>query len=760
MKINTMIKIKYLLILFAASTLFACTQNVKVENKVSVEKEKSYKDAPFIQEYHEAYYVSENNADNEVRSIAVDKESNVWIATAAGVFRKNKESREWVPVINDEERGPAYSVIVNPDGSVLMGTWNGIYRFHKNQLTKEEGAKPPISVICNDGNGNYALGPYGIWHSKNNKWEIQDYKIARSVRDAISDGEGGLLVATDAGLYHCKNGESTLYQNTNELISCYVKAISFAPDGKIWAGVMGGVSIREGEHLLKNLTPNEGIPSIFINSIKQSPDSVMWVGTDVGVVRFAKDGSHSLRFSKRWLTNNKVNDIAFDNNGNTWIATANGVSAIKRKMMTLLDKEKNFYSQLMKKHIREPWICGILRLENPGDTASWRNSDDDNDGEYTGGYLAMESFRYAVTKDGDAKIKARKAFEFLKLLQTVTGTEGFFARTIVPADWKEVHDANRTYTERQKADELVNDPRYKPVEERWRKSKDGKWLWKGDTSSDEMDGHMMSYFFYYELAADDQEKELVRNHVKKIMDELIKNNYNLIDVDGTHTRWSVWSPDQLNGDPDWSPERSLNSFELLAYLKFVGHITGDEKYEKEYRRLIDKEGYLENVSHLNAKNPAWQIYFDLTMEGYLFPILLRYEKDPELKEFYQNLIDEWMNKQTYGENLINNLTYTFATGKIVNVPQTIDFLRDTPLDLMDWPIDHTLREDVRIVRIPILEEVQIDELPPASERATVRWDKNPWAATQGDLYQVREPVFWLWPYWMARYFKIIEGEKN
>ena len=59
----------------------------------------------------------------------------------------------------------------------------------------------------------------------------------------------------------------------------------------------------------------------------------------------------------------------------------------------------------------------------------------------------MESFRYAVTKEEDAHIKARKAFNFLKLLQEVTGTDGFFARTIVPSDWTSVHDGNRTYTE-------------------------------------------------------------------------------------------------------------------------------------------------------------------------------------------------------------------------------------------------------------------------------------------------------------------------
>ncbi len=718
-----------------------------------------YTDVPFIQETHIGFRVSNNPADNEVRSISVDKEANVWIATASGVFVKKPDSREWHPIISGKERGPAYAVTVTEKGDVLLGTWDGIYRFSNHQLKKDEGVKPPISKICNDGTGNFALGPYGIWRFTGNKWEPQQYRIARSVRDAKTDLDGNLWVATEAGLYQCKDGKTKLYQDVSDLISCYARTISFDPNGNLWVGVLGGVSVRNGDRLIKNITTKEGIPSAHVNCIRQSPDGVMWVGTNVGVVRYSRDGSHSLRFSKRWLTDDKVNDVAFDGEGNAWIGTANGVSEIKRGKMTLEDKKNNLYAQLMRKNMRDPWTCGVLRLDIPGDTASWHNSDDDNDGEYTSGYLAMESFRYAVTKDKDAKIKARKAFEFLKFLQTVTETEGFFARSVVPTNWTYVNDGNRSYSPQEVAEELVRDPRYKPVETRWRKSKDGKWLWKGDTSTDEMDGHMMGYFYYYELVADQQEKALVRDHVKKIIDHLIETKYNLVDIDGLPTHWAIWSPEQINHDPEWASERSINSFELLTYLKFAEHLTGDEKYEKEYRRLIDKEGYLDNVSHLNQKNPAWQIYFDRTLEGYLFPILLKYETDSKLKAFYSKLYDEWLANQPSGENLINNLTYTYATGKKVNVSQTLDFLIDTPLDLMDWPIDHTLREDVQIVRSPILEEVQISELPPASIRATVRWDKNPWSAKQGDLRMVREPVFWLWPYWMARYNRIIENPK-
>ena len=289
-------------------------------------------------------------------------------------------------------------------------------------------------------------------------------------------------------------------------------------------------------------------------------------------------------------------DISFDTGGNAWVATAGGVSAIKRRKMTLAGKAAFFYDVLMRRHIRAPWIAGQCHLPVPGDTTSFTPEDDDNDGEYTSNYLAMESFRYAVTREEDAQIKARKAFNFLKLLQAVTATDGFFARTIVPSSWASVHDGNMTYNEKQLADALVEDPRFKPVEVRWHKSPDGNWLWKGDASSDEMCGHMMGYFFYYELVADETEKEMVRNHVRKIMDHLIRNNYNFTDIDGTHTRWGVWSPDQLNRDPEWSSEKSINSFELLAFLKFTYGITHDKKYQNEYLRLINKEGYLRNIA--------------------------------------------------------------------------------------------------------------------------------------------------------------------
>jgi hypothetical protein len=712
----------------------------------------------FFQEYHEAYPVSNSANENNIRSITVDRYNTVYITSATGVYKKNEGETAWTTLpFRETDNGPAYSVIADEANIIWIGNWKGVFQFQNNSIKQIEGTNGPISVLCLSKEGMYALGPGGVWFFDGNNFIKKNYPVARSVRAAISDNHEGLWVASDVGLYHSGKNGTIHFFKTNILISAGLKGLDVHNDGSLWVAGLGGISVIKDDRRKRTITPKEGCPSIYINCIKKSPDGTMWVGTKVGVVRFYPDGKHSLLFSRRWLLDDHVNDIAFDQQGNAWIATGKGVSAIKRKQMSLASKQDYFYSVLMRRHIREPWIAGQCHLLAPGDTTRWQPEDDDNDGEYTGNYLAMESFRYAVMHDKDAREKAKRAFHFLKQLQDITNGDGYFARSIVPIGWEDrVHDNNRTYNEKDIAEELVIDPRYKPVEKRWHKSADDKWLWKGDASSDEWCGHMMGYFFYYELAADEDEKKIIRQHVASLVDHLIAHDFTMTDVDGTHTHWSVWSPTLLNHNPEWMQDRYQNSMELLTFLKFAYYLTKDEKYQQHYLRLINKEHYLENMSHIAEQNPAWFIYFDVTLQAYLYPILLHCEKDPKLLAFYQQHMDNWMEKRKADKNPQINFLYCYARHKRTELKSSVDFLIDTPLDLVDWNIDHTKREDVQLVHTPVMDELQVKELPDASIRATVRWDKNPWAAISGSPETEKEPVFWLYPYWLGRYLKMIQ----
>jgi hypothetical protein len=150
----------------------------------------SYKDTIFWQEYHEGYPLGKGY-DSDIRSIAVDLEDNVWIATREGVFRKSKDKQIWLPVLPKEEQGPSFDVEVDQE-SVWLSTWNAVYLFKDGSLHKMPGATPPISSLCATQEGVYALGPKGTWLYSGEKCEQKHFQIARSIRDVITDGKGGI----------------------------------------------------------------------------------------------------------------------------------------------------------------------------------------------------------------------------------------------------------------------------------------------------------------------------------------------------------------------------------------------------------------------------------------------------------------------------------------------------------------------------------------------------------------------------------------
>jgi hypothetical protein len=481
----------------------------------------------------------------------------------------------------------------------------------------------------------------------------------------------------------------------------------------------------------------------------------MWVGTDRGIARY--DGkSWSIRHSRRWLASDDVRDITFDSHGTAWIATDKGVSAIKCKSMTLTEKADYFLDVCLTRHVREPGLVEKCSLSTPGDVNTWQPRDDDNDGQYTSMYLAMESFRYAATKDPRAKTNAKKAFEALRFLQTVTETPGFVARTVIPSSWTKMADPNRKISDRQWAEMVVENPREKRFETRWRPSSDGKWLWKGDTSSDEITGHMFGYLFYYDLVADEAEKQRVSRHIQNITDYIINGGYVLRDIDGTHTKWGVWSPNKLNNDPDWAPERGVNSVEILSYLKLAYRVSGEIRYQNRYLKLLNEYGYAANVRRAKTTNPTWRTHIDDELLALAYPCLLIHEDDPKLRSLYRESLDYWYAAVKADCSPFFEFIYGACCGQTPQLEVSVDYLRDASLDLVRWTVDNSRREDIKIVRTPEWEHLQTNRLLPPSERGVIRWDENPWRVVQGDGgHTESDGVSWLLPYWMGRYYGYI-----
>src|SRR5262249_12765159 len=121
--------------------------------------------------------------------------------------------------------------------------------------------------------------------------------------------------------------------------------------------------------------------------------------------------------------------------------------------------------------------------------------------------------------------------------------------------------------------------------------KDPNILCKGDTSSDELDGHYFAWRIYYDLVADEGDKKAIREVCRAVTNNILDHEYTLVGHTGRKTRWGVFGPQFMNDDPRWHDQRYLNSLELLSYLKTATHICGDKRFSDAYEDLIKNHHY-------------------------------------------------------------------------------------------------------------------------------------------------------------------------
>jgi hypothetical protein len=272
----------------------------------------------------------------------------------------------------------------------------------------------------------------------------------------------------------------------------------------------------------------------------------------------------------------------------------------------------------------------------------------------------------------------------------------------------------------------------------------------------------------------------VREHVAEITDHLLLHNYALADHDGRPTRWAIFGPQELNYGRDFWQERGMNSISILAYLKVAEHITGDAKYGAAARRLAERDGYATNAlivkSHLG---PGAGNQSDDEMIFMNYFNLLRYEKDPDLRQLYlMGFHNHFQNEQPEMNPVFNFLYAAVASGgKFTDAFGTVDLsprgewredaletLERFPLDRVDWGLKNSHRRDI----VPLAPHVRErggarvgyrvnGKVLPIDERYVGHWNHDPWQldyAGQGRTLGDGAPF--LLPYYMGVYFGYVK----
>jgi|SRR5579875_74912 len=544
--------------------------------------------------------------------------------------------------------------------------------------------------------------------------------------------EGDIYVATRSEIWRCAEGKW-------EPLTIGVSLCSFVACayGTFWIAGNKRLYLYEGG-MLQDVDAIAPPPVLPVRCMDFGADGVLWIGTRHGAACL-RDGKWRYYAGRRWLPDDEVLSIASDRRGGAWIATRGGVVHIERRPMTLLQKAEHYQRLTEQRHERHGYVAECF-LTRPGDLESVLLQATDNDGLWTALYLAAQCFRYAVTRNKEAAERARRSLRALLDLVYVTGIPGFPARALI-----------------------------RPGERVFQSDPGPNWylsptmpntFFKGDTSSDEIDGHYLAWYLYHKLVANKEEKAEIATVCRCVTDHILDHSFTLVGPDGKVTSWGVWSPEKINDDPEWQEERGLNALEILSHLRVAMYLCPCLRYEEAYRYLIQKHHYALNTLLQKVLPPmGTDNHSDDELAACAYYPLLQLETDPSLRALYLLSLERTQRILRPQRSALHNILYAACTGRKEDVAAALTWLEESPLDLRNWAMKNSHRRDVKIaLERDRFGRVQLAEALSPAEVGVYKWNMNPFVADSVGEGEVElDGSHWLLPYWMGRYHGLIEG---
>jgi len=547
------------------------------------------------------------------------------------------------------------------------------------------------------------------------------------------------------------------------IIDASPSALAYSSDGSLFIGNSICLNVMHANMTFDRVSGlYGGLPMPNITSISALPNSdVVWFGTKFGSIRLEPSASEDLRwkyfYGPRWIPGSSITDgqvvsfvAAFRDQDSVevgLVAGDRGLAAIRMESWTLKQKADHYQSLIYPRHDRFGLVADC-NLAIYGNLSSYQQHSTDNDGLWTSIYVVSQAFRYAVTKDPQAKADAWHSFEGMEFLNNVTGIAGLMARSVL----------NQTAT---------------PSSGTWHNSTVYPgWIWKGDTSSDEVTGHMFAHPIVYDLVAETtDEKQRAMRLLKNIVTYIVENNYYLIDVTGKHTTWGIWNPDYLNDNPDWYDERGPNSMQILSWLLTAYNKTGEQLFMDSYRQLTEQHGYAINIVNQKITQPSDDNFSDDELAHLPYFTYLWSERR-DLDAAFARSINRARKILRGEKSSLWNMIYAVALSRLgadaqggMEVdPNLLEdaawTLRTWPTEQIQWPVSNLARQDQ--LRSPYLTRsntAQSLRLFPYDENSMYRWNGNPYEYGSGSGQTEYDPSAWLLPYWMGRYYGFIVDAK-
>jgi len=654
-------------------------------------------------------FIADKNAPAGVKRL-ISINGDLWALASDGIHRL--KNSKWQKIDNQE-----YVDLCVHQGVLHGATKDEIFRFENDQFisVKPKGGyySSDVTMLMEDGSQLHdtpvELGPIKRMESYSGT-----LYVLRPDKLILFDG---LVVNEDFidwGMLPSKD--------TRELLSV---------GSRLYISTNKGLGVLRGA-ALTTLKGTEGLPVEHTTCLERGFDNDIWIGTSQGVVRMLPNEWHYFG-GDHWLPGNHVNGIAVGDKV-VYVASDKGIGMIRYEPYTLQKKAAYFENHLNEWGHKRLGFIHLLYQKN----GEWVREVSDNDGGHTAVYLAAMCFKYAATKDQTARNEAVESFKAMIWLQKITQTDGFIARSI----WSTTADKD----ERGKQGSGG-------LPARWYPTVDGKWFWKGDTSSDEVSAHFFAVSLFYDLVAEGKEKEMAREHLQRMASYILKCGWTMHDMDGKPTRWARWDPEYLLRPYGYN-DRGVNGLEALAFMQSAFSITGDQKFSKGLQQLVGWGYHTNTIRQKNTFPPLTLAPWDDDLAFESYNTLLRYADDPALRSVYLRSIERSWEVKRIEKNPWFNFSYGGLTGNDCELEQSVKYLREYKLERREYNFRNSDRDD-------LFPEPGYTSYEGAKRTFSPRESSSPSVMDGGaNGNVVREPTEFLRDYWMGRYYGFIEAPET
>ncbi|MFO0568441.1 MAG: hypothetical protein U0263_22455 [Polyangiaceae bacterium] len=725
-------------------------------------------DVPFQSLEVKAFRTNDVLSDLDVRALAFAGDE-LWVGTASGAAKLRSDGTGFTDVALDTP-GAVVDLVALDAGKVVVAKADRIVIVGSGPPEVWPVAGQKVSAVAVHA-GDVLLGSeLGVSSVSGSGTTPIAALQGVSVRDLAVGGDT-LYVATGAGALRfdlAKGVPLSPWNAPGQLPDDDVRAIAVGSDGAtVFAGTATGYARSE-----PNAAPVievAGLGALATGGVRAiaGRGGTLLLGHEIGLSEVTGATRRHLH-GERWIGAETVTSVAIASDGTRFVGTPGGVSRHGAKSQTLAEKADAFEA-MTDQYLRMDGFMSneVFRSDpwNPSEPVS--RTDNDNDGLWTQMQIAAWCFAYATTKDEKYYLRARRSLDVMLLQIDVPGASfenlgkpsGFITRSLVRSDEGALFDQ-------------------KQAKSNWhlQEYQGATYYWKDDTSADEYTGHFFGLPIYYDLCArDPDERARIAEHVDRAMGYLVDNGYRLIDLDGEPTTHGDWTGlanavDGLGaciakGLPKcaaaYGGEGWLNSIQILGFLLASWHVTGNDRYYREYLELAVNQRYAEMVtplaSTLTLTSPKLANHSDHELATLAYFTLLRYEPDPERRETYLNAIREFF---THEKRERNALELGLMAGALEDVDADVaaKTLREIPMDRRSFLLDNSHRKDAKLSPDPDrFDAPQFESVFPYDEIGELEWNGNLLAVVQGADGRPIQGVWpFLLPYWSLRYFRALE----